>query len=319
MNIKNINIKESIKDSYISCLLLIKIIIPVSIIIKLATYLGAIETLSKVLTYPMSLLNLPGELGVIWATAILANIYASIFTFYSIVDPSTLTVAQVSILGTIILFAHGLIAEGAICKLAGLSYRASITIRISTAFIFGLITSTILTKYNLLNYTPNILELNQVEQNHSNISWALTELKRLGYICLVVTALHVLMDLLKYIGLNKILSTLLKPLRFLLGVNEKTTEVIIAGLLAGLAFGGGMILREVRKEEISKKDVKIVLAFLCLCHAVVEDTLLVLVFGADLSIILWARLGFVFLIFSLVRLFYLIKERYTAIYSISSI
>ena len=157
-------------------------------------------------------------------------------------------------------------------------------------------------RYNLLNYPPNVLEFAQIDQSSSLITWAITEVKRLGYICLVVTALHILMDFLKYLGLNRVLSYLLKPLRYLLGVNEKTTEVIISGLLAGLAFGGGMILREVRKGEISKKDVTIVLAFLCLCHAIVEDTLLILIFGADLSIVLWARLAFVFVIFSVVRL-----------------
>ena len=144
------DIKESLKDSYISCLLIVKILVPVSIIIKIATHFGAIEALSKALAYPMSLLNLPGELGVVWATAMIANIYASVFTFFAIIDPQELTTAQVSVLGAIILFAHSLPNESAICKLAGLSYKASISIRLSAAFIFGLITSAVLSKYNLL-------------------------------------------------------------------------------------------------------------------------------------------------------------------------
>jgi len=297
------NIKESLKDSYISCLLLVKILIPVSIAIKIATHFGAIDALSKILAYPMSLLNLPGDLGVVWATAMLANIYAGIFTFFSIIDPQQLNVAQVSILGAIILFAHSLPNESAICKLAGLNYRTSISIRISVAFIFGLITSAILSKYDLLNYPPNVLEFNLSNTPKTLPAWAIVEFKRIAYICLIVTVLHILMDFLKFVGFNKILSYLLKPLRLLLGVSEKTTEVIIAGLVAGLGFGGGMILREIRKGEISAEDVKIVLIFLCLCHAIVEDTLLVLAFGADLSVVLWARLGFVFLAFFVIRLF----------------
>ena len=38
------------------------------------------------------------------------------------------------------------------------------------------------------------------------------------------------------------------------------------------------------------------MAFLGLCHSLIEDTLLILLLGADLSAILWARLGFSLLV-----------------------
>ncbi len=314
----SMDIKESLRDSYISCLILVKVLVPVAIIIKVANYFSAIELLSNILSFPMSLLNLPGELGVVWATAMLGNIYASIFTFFSIINPAELSTAQTSILGAIILFAHSLPTEGTICKLAGFNYWPSTILRIVVAFIFGFIVSIFLTKYNLLSYPPNVFEFSSTNPDSTLLTWALTEFKRIAYVCIVVTLLHLLIDFLKYIGVNRILSSLLKPLRYLLGVSEKTTEIIIAGLLAGLGFGGGIILREVRKGEISKKDVKIVLAFLCLCHAIVEDTFLVLIIGADLNIVLWARLGFVFIIFSILRVVSQTKEKYSSTYSTSS-
>jgi hypothetical protein len=85
---------------------------------------------------------------------------------------------------------------------------------------------------------------------------------------------------------------LLSPLLRLLGIGVKATNIIVIGLTLGLSFGGGMLIREAKSGDIDGKDVFLTIAFLGLCHSVIEDTLLMMLLGADLSAILWARLTF---------------------------
>jgi hypothetical protein len=57
----------------------------------------------------------------------------------------------------------------------------------------------------------------------------------------------------------------------------------------GLAFGGGLIIQQVKELAISKRELFLSLSFLSIFHAVIEDTLLFLAFGADIWVILVFR------------------------------
>ena len=43
---------------------------------------------------------------------------------------------------------------------------------------------------------------------------------------------------------------------------------------------------------MSRRDIFLTMAFLGMCHSVIEDTLLIMLMGADLGAILWTRLAF---------------------------
>ena len=103
---------------------LYKIMIPMLICVKIAEELGAISILSDWLSPLMTLLGLPEEMGLVWATTILTNIYAGLLVFMD--SGASLTIAQASVLGTLLLFAHSLPLEAAITKKAGVSFSLSI-------------------------------------------------------------------------------------------------------------------------------------------------------------------------------------------------
>ena len=54
---------------------LVKIMVPVLIIVKLLDAFGASHYLSLVLSPLMEFVGLPAEMGIVWAAAILVNIY----------------------------------------------------------------------------------------------------------------------------------------------------------------------------------------------------------------------------------------------------
>ena len=101
-----------------------------------------------------------------------------------------------------------------------------------------------------------------------------------------------IIHLLRYLGIEKAIHYLLSPLLRLLGIGKKATNIIVVGLTLGLSFGGGILIREAKSGDIDSKDIFLTIAFLGLCHSVIEDTLLMLLLGADLSAVLWARLVF---------------------------
>jgi len=79
---------------------------------------------------------------------------------------------------------------------------------------------------------------------------------------------------------------------------------IIAGLFLGITYGAGIILSEVQKGTMSKLDIMYIGTFLMLCHSVIEDILLFVIFGANGWIILLIRLIMAFVFSSiLVRLY----------------
>jgi len=97
-------------------------------------------------------------------------------------------------------------------------------------------------------------------------------------------------NILKYIGLWQFIINILKiPLSYL-GMSEKVANIILIGLTLGISFGGGFLIEESKKNNISKKDILLSLSFLSLCHSIIEDTILILLLGSHISGILFFRI-----------------------------
>ena len=105
-------------------------------------------------------------------------------------------------------------------------------------------------------------------------------------IFLIITTINIL----KFIGLWQLIINILKiPLSYL-GMSEKVANIILIGLTLGISFGGGFLIEESKKNNISKKDILLSLSFLSLCHSIIEDTILILLLGSHISGILFFRM-----------------------------
>ena len=97
---------------------------------------------------------------------------------------------------------------------------------------------------------------------------------------LIVIVVVVIIEILKVIKvldfLNKILYYLTKPL----GISKSASMPLLIGFLAGITYGAGAIIASYNNGDMNKKDVILVSTFLCLCHAILEDTLLFATIGA---------------------------------------
>ena len=269
---------------------LYKIMIPMIILIKVIEEFGGIELLSSWLSPVMSLVGLPSEMGLVWATTLVTNMYAGLVVFMSL--DADLTVAQVSILGTLLLLAHSLPVEVAVAKKAGVGIVATLVIRLGGGLLMGWILYHIYQSGDLLNTTAQTVWKHTPTSDPSYMAWALDQLQSLAMIFVVIAALMTLLRLLKLLGIEKLMGVLLKPILSVLGISREATNLTVVGITLGVSFGGGLLINEAKRGLISPRDIFVAMMLLNLLHSLIEDTLLILLIGADFMTIFWGRIVF---------------------------
>jgi len=239
----------------------------------------------------MQLVGLPASMGLVWATTMLTNIYGGMIIFISNTN-EPLSVAQVTVLGSMMLLAHGLPIEVRIAQKAGIRVLFTLFLRIAGALLLGFLLFKFYSIGGFLIENNHALWKPQIITDTSLLAWGLNQLKVLAQVFAVIAVLVIFLRLLKLSGIEKLLMLILKPLLNILGLSEKTTSISIIGITLGLTYGGGLLINEAKKGTISKLDILGSLSLLALCHSLIEDTLLIMLLGADLSGILYARVIF---------------------------
>lgn len=288
------------KEIYDVCLLLFKLTIPVIIAVKILEELGAIPYISALLSPLMLLVGLPQSMGIVWTTTLLTNIYGGMLLFFQLAPNENLSVAQVTVLSSMMLIAHSLPLELRITQKAGMRFAFSLLLRLVAALILGALLYHI---YRLGGWLQDPVELIWQPENTGPQSldmWLISQIKGLGMIVIIVSALLSLLRLLRWLHIERLMIWLLQPLLRLMGIGRQATSLAIVGVTLGLSFGGGLLIKEAQSGNVSPKDCFSALCLLSLCHSIIEDTLLVLTMGADLSGVLWARLAFSLVVVSLI-------------------
>ncbi len=281
--------------------ILFKVILPVVIVIRALELIGAIPFLAKFLEPLTSFIGIDGSLGLVWMAAILVNIYAGLAAFASLQAIFDYSVAETTILGLIILIAHSLPIEVAIAKKSRISWIFNLSFRFINAILAGKILNLIFTKYELFS-EPNQSVLQVPNELVSNFEWAILQIQNFFIIFLIIFFIILTINVLKALGVWSFIIHIMKiPLSYL-GMSEKVANIILIGLTLGISFGGGFLIEESKKNNISKKDILLSLSFLSLCHSIIEDTILILLLGSHISGILFFRFIYTVIIILLMKI-----------------
>lgn len=272
--------------------LLFKLTLPVIIIVKILEEMGAIPYISALLEPLMLLVGLPENMGIVWTTTMITNVYGGMIIFFQMADDQVLTVAQVTVLGSMMLIAHSLPIEVRIVQQAGVRLAIALGLRIVCALILGIILHHIYSWGNWLQQPVELLWQPPAQTDNSLLTWTVSQIKSFAMILVIIAVLLSLLRLLRWLHIERLMIWLLKPVLKILGISPKATSLTIIGITLGLSFGGGLLIREARSGNIEPQDCFAALCLLGLCHSIIEDTLLIMTLGADLSGILWARLAF---------------------------
>jgi len=295
-------IKELSKTIYEITYELFKIMIPTLIMVKILEELGFVEILNKVFAPLMLLLGLPEAISLVFTTTMLTSPYAGLIVFSGLPADMTFTAAQASILGLLMLFTHSLPIEVIICRKAGVRARAMIFIRLGLGIFSCYLLNLFFQITGYMNYPATIL-LPSLESAPNIMSWGFSQLKGLVMILVIIIALVIILDFLKYIGVEKLVEKALKPFLNFLGVGEKASTIAVVGVTLGIGFGGGLLIKEVKSGKLHYKDVFGVMILVGMLHSIIEDTAVVSFIGSNIIITLILRtILTLFIVYILMRL-----------------
>lgn len=285
---------------------LFKVMVPILVATKILQEIGVIHYLGIALSPLMRLVGLPGSMGLAWATALVTNIYGGMAVFAALAPAENLTVAQATIVCTMILVAHALPVELRIAQKAGPRLRAMAVLRVVSAIVLAFILHQVYSRGGWLQ-APNEMLWNAPPADPTWLQWSVGQARSLGMIFLIILALLFLLRMLEWLGVMALVTRILEPVLELLGMSKDAAPITIIGMTLGLSLGGGLIIQEAKSGKLSGRDVFFSLSLMGLCHSLIEDTVVMSALGAHASGTLLARMIFsVLVVFLLVRLISLV-------------
>lgn len=265
-----------------------KVIFPVTLAVSILQYTALYDILLSGLTPVMGLLGLPNEAAIPLTLGNLLNLYAAIGAMLTM----DLTVKQVFIIALMLSFSHGLPVETAICRKIGVSATLVVSFRIALAVAAAVAVNALWSgggekaRYGLA-----------AAQGVEPSGWAETVLFALqsaamGIVQLAIIVIPVMLviQILKDLGVLGRFADLMRPLMNPLGIAPRGAVTMAGGLIFGLAFGAGVILQQVREQKFTRRELTLMVLFLCACHAVIEDTLIFIPLGINVLPLLLIRL-----------------------------
>lgn len=284
-------VREALPRSGKLSLWLIKIILPVSLLVRVLQYYGIIDYLADYLHPLFNLVGLPGATAIVFITSLFLPLYAAIAVMTSL----ALTMREATILAVMCLIAHNLIVECAVTRKTGSSFFGMVALRVSMAFVAAVFLNHLLP----VNDTP-FMQAAQIEQLHSLgavlMAWLYSSLTLIVTILVIVTALMILQRLLTEFRLIDAISRPLRPLMKIFGLPESSPFLWIVGNVIGLAYGGAVMADMVEEGNLTLKDANTVNHHLAISHSLLEDTLLFVALGINFWIIVGTRILFAMLV-----------------------
>jgi hypothetical protein len=259
--------------------------------------LGLVKYIAAAFSPVMNLVGLPGEMGLVWATAVITNMYGGIVVFASIAPGLHMSTAQITVIACMILVAHSMPVETTIARKTGVRVRFMVPFRLLCALLLGFLLNTAYSVGGFLQEEGRIL-WEASPGSDSLGSWGLSQLQNLITIFLIVLVLIMLMKILDRLGITSLMNRIFEPVLTSMGIGKSASTVTILGMVLGISYGGGLIIRDMNSGKLSNRDVFFSMSLMGLSHAIVEDTLLMMSLGGNISGVLFARIAFTWIIIS---------------------
>ena len=293
------SLSSLVRESARIYFVLLRVLVPVMILTRLAVELGLVAWLSPLFAPLMVAVGLPGEVGLAWVTAALVGIWAGAVALFAVVNVESLSTAQMTIFSVLVLFAHSLPVEQRIVQKAGPGLVATTLLRLAGGFLFAWLLHGLFSLTGWLS-APASPTLIPVAQDPGWLAFALKTAETLAWIFVFLLALMAMMKILDATGITRWLSRALAPMLRLCGIGPAAAPVTMIGLLLGLAYGGGLIIREAQRGQIGPRDIFLATVLMGCAHSLIEDTLILMALGADGLTISLGRIVFAVLFVAVV-------------------
>lgn len=284
-------VKAALPKAGRTSLWLLKIILPISLLVRLLQYSGGLSYLAGFLDPLFSFIGLPGESAIVFLTSIFLPLYASIAVMTSL----ALTLREATILALMCLVAHNLLVESAVQKKTGSSFIRMIILRIGVAFLVAFTLNMVMPQdthpFEILSQPEVFTNITQVLQ-----AWLSTSVILIFTILGIVSALMILQKLLEEYQLLDVISRPLRPFMRFFGMPGDSSFLWLVGNIVGLAYGGAIMINLIEEGQLSREEANVVNHHLAISHSLLEDTLLFVALGISFWWIVITRLSFAFIV-----------------------
>lgn len=269
---------------------LLKIIVPVLIAVRIGIGFDLHIELAQLMAPVMSVVGLPSEVSLVLVVTLFAGLYGGAAVFVSMLASLDMTVAQATVLTAMMVAAHALPIEQQIAQRAGVRIILATLIRFVSALVLGWVLYLL---YSSLNVLQHPLTIAWAPDSQIDAPWGLwlqNAALSLFYIFWIILFLIYTLRLCDATGATRIITRALSPFLALMGISKEATSITMTGVLLGMTFGGGLIVREAKSGALGHRTVFLSLLFMSLCHGLIEDTLFALILGGHISGVLFARI-----------------------------
>ena len=313
-------VKEVLPSTTKTCIWLLKITIGVSVLILFMRYFKILPWLSATLGPLFNHFGLPGEAALAYVSGYFVNMYAML----AIAGSMDLTARAITILGVMSLCSHNMITETAVQGKTGANPVRVVITRTLAGFVLAFVLNLILplsqSDIAMLGGAfekseaavasvaeaptgvapaagapateASITEAPAAVQplfKELAVEWCYSTLSILVKMTLLIYSLAILQRILSEFGVIRWVSKFLKPLLLLFGLPARCSFLWIIANILGIAYGGAVMMEEVRAGKLSLRDIKLVNQHIGISHSNLEDLTLVASIGGIWWVMLLSR------------------------------
>lgn len=284
-------LKSALPKAGKTSLWLLKIILPVSLFVRILQYSGVLSYFAEYLNPLFKLIGLPGETAIVFLTSIFLPLYTSVAVMTSL----TITLREATILTLMCLIAHNLLVESAVQQKTGSSFWKMTIMRILAAFAVAFTLNQIMplsdlpfqvaVKDEVFSSIPQLL-----------LAWLKTSFVLIFTIVSIISVLMVMQRLLEEYNLFTLISRPLTPIMRFFGLSSNCSFLWIVGNVVGLAYGGAIMIDLAESGKINREEADVMNHHLAISHSLLEDTLIFVALGIGVWWIVITRLTFAFVV-----------------------
>lgn len=291
--------KSGLPKAQRTILWLLKMIVPISLAVRLLQFSGMLESVSSWLNPIFQAIGLPGEASVVFVSSVFLPLYAPI----AIASSLTLTIRQLTILGIMCLISHNTLVETAIQKKTGSNFIFIWLLRISMSFVAAFLWNWMLPSDMGMPKILSVLSVTEQTIGPVLLAWAQGALVLSIKIAVIVTLLMVLQRILEEFQVMDLLSKSFAPLMRFMGLSRDSSFLWLVANIIGLTYGSAIMIEQVQEGKIGYKDTSMLNNHLAISHSLLEDTSLWVVVGVPVFWVTIPRLFLAIVVVWCVRLF----------------
>ena len=254
---------------------ILKILIPVSFFTLLLQYSGWLNALDFLLQPAMQLMGLPPMAALPLLIGMLTGIYGGIAAM--VVLP--FTQAQMTLIAVFLLISRSLIQEGIIQAKSGINPIKATVFRLAASVVTVCVVSLFLTSETGMEHTAPAGPAAALGFAVLLEQWCLATVELALQILVIIVFIMVVLELMKAYKLIDRLVRVLEPLLKILGLNRNVGLLWLAAAIFGIAYGGALIVEEIRQGHYSREELERLHLSIGINHAMIEDPLLFVPLG----------------------------------------